>query len=57
MYIFLSIVVVSIYCTVIIKIFTKDNKHDLNIKIGGFMFSMIKHDKEQFEIIEHNTNN
>lgn len=46
MYIFLSIVVVSIYCTVIIKIFTKDNKHDLNIKIGGFMFSMIKHDKE-----------
>lgn len=46
MYIFLSIIVVSIFCAVIIKIFTKDNKHDLNIKFGGFEFSMIKHDKE-----------
>lgn len=46
MYILLSIVVVSIFCTVIIIIFINDNKHDLVIKMGGFVFSMIKHDKE-----------
>ena len=34
MYILLSIVVVSIFCTVIIIIFTNDNKHDLIIKMG-----------------------
>ncbi len=46
MYILLSIVVVSIFCTVIIIILKNDNKHDLVIKMGGFVFSMIKHDKE-----------
>lgn len=45
MYMFLSIVVLCVFCIMIIKIFTKDNKHDLVIKIGFLSFHMIKHDK------------
>lgn len=46
MYVFLSVLVISIFCTIIIKIFTKDNKHDLEINFGSFKFLMKKHDKE-----------
>lgn len=46
MYVFLLILLISIFCTIIIKMFMKDNKHDLEIQIGKFKFSMKKHDKE-----------
>lgn len=46
MYLILSIIIISMFCTIIIKIFMKDNKHDLEIQIGKFKFSMKKHDKE-----------
>lgn len=45
MYIFLSIIIISIFCTITIKIFMKDSKHDLEIQIGKFKFSMKKHEK------------
>lgn len=46
MYIFLSVVVMAVFCIIIVKIFIKDNKHDLNIQAGKFKFSIKKHDKE-----------
>lgn len=46
MYMFLSVVVVAVFCTIIIKMFIKDNKHDLKIQAGKFKFSIKKHDKE-----------
>lgn len=45
MYIFLSIVVILFFCTIIISMFMKDNKHDLEINFGKFKFSIKKHDK------------
>lgn len=45
MYLFLSIIIISMFCTIIIKMFMKDNKHDLEIQIGIFKFSMKKHEK------------
>lgn len=46
MYIFLSVIVIAVFCTIIIKIFMKDDEHDLEIKAGKFEFSIKKHDKE-----------
>lgn len=46
MYIFLSVVVMAVFCIIIVKIFIKDNKHDLDIQAGKFKFSIKKHDKE-----------
>lgn len=46
MYLFLSIIIIFMFCTIITKMFMKDNKHDLEIQIGKFKFSMKKHDKE-----------
>ena len=45
MYLFLSIIIISMFCTITVKIFTKDNRHDLEIQIRKFKFSMKKHEK------------
>ncbi len=42
--IIIAIIVISIYCIIMVKIFTKDNKHDLEIQAGKFRFSIKKHD-------------
>ena len=47
MYAFLTVLVICIFFAIIIKMFIKDNKHDLEIQIGkNRKFSMKKHDKE-----------
>ena len=46
MYVFLTVVAVCIFFAIIVKMFIKDNKHNLVIKIGKYEFSMKKHDKE-----------
>ncbi|MFG6368959.1 MAG: hypothetical protein K1W16_11130 [Lachnospiraceae bacterium] len=42
--IIIAIIVISICCIIMVKIFTKDNKHDLEIQAGKFRFSIKKHD-------------
>lgn len=46
MYVFLSVATIAIFCTIIIKMFIQDSKHDLKIQAGKFKFSIKKHDKE-----------
>ena len=46
MYIFLTVLIVSVCCVISIKIFMKDSKHDMEIQVGKFRFSIKKHDKE-----------
>lgn len=45
MYLFLSILIISIFGTIITKMFLNDNKHDLEIKLGKIRFSIKRHDK------------
>ena len=40
----IAITIVAIFCVVTIRIFTKDNKHDLEIQVGNFKFTIKKHD-------------
>lgn len=46
MYIFLLVMTISVSCMIIIRMFMKDNEHDLEIKAGRFKLSIKKHDKE-----------
>lgn len=47
MYVLLGLIVIFIFCIIIIKMFIKDNKHDLVIQIGKyFRFSIRLHDEE-----------
>ena len=46
MYFCMTVLIVSICCVIAIKIFMKDNKHDMEIQVGKFRFSIKKHDKE-----------
>ena len=46
MYIFLSVIVIAIFSTIIIRMFMKDHEHDLIIQAGKFMFSIKRHDNE-----------
>ena len=46
MYVLMTVLVVSVCCVVSIKIFMKDTKHDMEIQMGKFRFSIKKHDKE-----------
>ncbi|MCH5261956.1 MAG: hypothetical protein J1F42_03505 [Lachnospiraceae bacterium] len=39
-----SIAIVAICSVVAIKVFTKDERHDVEIKAGKFHFSIRKHD-------------
>lgn len=45
MYTLIAITILVICCVVIIKLFINDDKHDLEIYIGKFKFSIKKHDK------------
>ena len=44
MYAMIAIGIVAICCVIAIKIFIKDNKHDVEINAGKFRFSIKKHD-------------
>lgn len=44
MYIFLTIVVICIFLTIIVKMFIKDD-NDIIIEVGKWKFSMTKHEK------------
>ncbi len=46
MYMFLSNIVIAVFCIIIINIFMKDSTHDLKIQFGKFKFSIKNHDKE-----------
>ena len=47
MYLFLTVIVVAIFCTMIVIVFVKDNKHDLLIQVGKkFRLSIKIHDEE-----------
>jgi hypothetical protein len=46
MYMFLSVLVIAIFCMITIKMFMKDSNHDLKIQAGKFKFSIKKHDNE-----------
>ncbi len=46
MYICISVIVIAIFSTAIVKMFIKDNKHDLEIQAGKFKLLIKKHDKE-----------
>lgn len=41
-----TVIVISICCIIVIKIFSKDSKHDLEIRAGKFRLSIKKHDKK-----------
>ena len=43
MYLLIAIIVISISCILSIKIFMKDNVHDVEIEAGKFKFSIKKH--------------
>lgn len=45
MYVFLTILVICLFFAIIVKMFIKDNNHDLEIQIGKHKFSMKKHDR------------
>lgn len=40
----IAITIIAVFCIVTIKLFTKDNKHDLEIQAGKFKFTIKKHD-------------
>lgn len=46
MYAISIVIAILIFCIIIIRMFMKDSKHDLEINFGKFKFSMKKHDKE-----------
>lgn len=46
MYLFLSVIIIAVFCVICIKMFMKDHEHDLEIQAGKFKFSIKKHDKE-----------
>lgn len=39
-----SVAIISICCVIVIKVFLKDERHDLEISAGKFHFSIKKHD-------------
>lgn len=47
----ITVVVVSICCIVTVKIFTKDSRHDLEIQVGRFRFSIKKHDRATLQCL------
>lgn len=42
----LCLLIVCLTFVIIVKMFIKDNKHDLEIKIGESYFNIKKHEKE-----------
>ena len=41
-----TVIGISICCITVIKIFSKDSKHDLEIQAGKFRLSIKKHDRK-----------
>ncbi len=42
----ICLLIICLTFIIIVKIFVKDNKHDLEIKIGKSYFNIKKHDRE-----------